>query len=392
MNIHIALLKLCCPSFHLLNEKNISKNTHKPVEIMTKRPANHESRQYIDEKSDKDKIVKNSPHGTTRSQYGWGTPFAPCKSAIVPGYGNIRIGVSSLNGVPGKHREMSTLITQYCKKFGALEHCNPYHRMGDETNWQHWHDYVHRAYPNFVYTIKANQFLTHSKMLEMDDDLASHIQTFFGDRCPVLKEHLGPVLIQLPPQFRMSKDHLDRIVAVAAKMPSGTRIAVEFRHRSWFCEEVYAVLRTIKWALVFTHNDDIGESPVVDTGASFFYARVHGICGKYMGDYGPEELTRFASIVKRFITKDDGEIDRSKEVFFFFNNNDTHIGGLTSSIVDSTCLAAKLTKLIKEGVTPTASATSVATPAAVPPSSPPKPTATTTATHAAVKEEIIELD
>ena len=315
---------------------------------MTKRPADHESRQYIDERSEKDKVVKNSPYGTTRGTFGWGTPFAPCKSAAVPNFPNIRIGISSLNGVPGKHREMSTLLPQYCKKFSALEHCNPYHRMGEEANWQQWHDYVHRSHPKFRYTVKANQFLTHTKMLEVDDDLQQHIETFFGNRCPMLKEHLGPVLIQLPPQFKLSGEHLDRIVAVAARMPTSTRIAVEFRHRSWFCEQVYDVLRRVKWALVFTHNDDIGESPVVDTGAGFMYARVHGICGKYMGDYGPEELTRFASIIQRFLTSSSGEVDHTKEVYFFFNNNDSHIGGLTSSVVDATCLATKLNELLNK--------------------------------------------
>ena len=305
--------------------------------------------QYIEEKSETDKIVRNSPYGTARVNYGWGTPFKPCMKCTINGFPNLWIGISSLNGVPCKGpREMPVMMQQYLKKFTALEHCNPYHRMNDPQSWMQWKGMVEKR-PEFVYTIKANQFLTHTKMLEMDDDTATHIENFFRDRCLLLQPHLGPVLIQLPPQFRMTLPHLERLKAVATRVSStGVKCAVEFRHRSWFCEEVYSVLREIKWTMVITHNEDVGESPIVDTGTNVMYVRLHGATGKYVGDYGPVLMKKWAELCVQFL-----QADGNRKIYFFLNNNDSHIGGLTSSIVDATCLAETVNSILAKNPTNT---------------------------------------
>lgn len=320
-------------------------------------------KQYIETRGENDpKIVKNSPYGTARNALGWGTPFQPAPKCTVDGYPNIHIGISSLNGVPGKDREMPKLMAQYVKKFQCLEHCYPYHRMCDPQQWDAWRAMVQKR-PEFVFTIKANQYLTHTRRLEMDADLATHIDNFFAQRVPLLGIHLGPVLVQLPPTFHKNDGHVERIRAVAARIPADVRIAVEFRHKSWFCDEVYDVLKELKWGLVVTHNEDIGESPFVITNPSFLYVRLHGAVSQYVGDYGPVLMLRWAEIIAKFVQEDP-----TRNVYFFLNNNESQIGGLTSSIVDASSLTQHLTKLLPKRSAVVSVATSQPSP---PKSSPP---------------------
>jgi uncharacterized protein YecE (DUF72 family) len=316
-------------------------------------------RQYIETRDDGElKVVKNSPYGSTRASLGWGTPFQQPLKCTIEGNSNIHIGISSLNGVPGKDREMQKLVAQYVKKFHCLEHCYPYHRMCDPQVWDSWRAMVQRR-PDFVFTIKANQYLTHTRRLELDADVATHIENFFVQRVPLLGPHLGPVLIQLPPNFQKTTDHMERIRSVAVRIPSTVRIAVEFRHKTWFCDEVYDLLREMRWSLVVTHNEDIGESPFVITNPSFLYVRLHGAVSQYVGDYGPVLMQRWAEIIAKFVLE-----DRSRHVYFFLNNNESQIGGLTSSVVDASCLAQNLRKILPPQGTTNASASPPATPAA----------------------------
>ena len=379
------------------------------------------------------KTIKNSPYGAgrCRSKFGWGDPFnhgpqvfpvhftfpepaPPCAVVAAatpltasespmdpstscassdsisaqPSDGRLAqvvtyVGASSLNGVPplpntkgGGDRSMSSLMRQYTKKFRVLEHCQPYHNVGDTDVWARW---AAMAPMNFKFTVKANNWMTHVRRLEYDEDMQKHIAAFFGDRCRQLGEKLGAVLIQLPPSFLKSEKNLKNLRLVAEAIASSYpflrgRIAVEFRDRSWNCEEVYSLLRELQWALVITHQHGKGFSPMVHTNSAVVYARLHGAAGLYEGDYGTTFLSRFAENLYEFIQqaadsrrhhsirseptsantmpqRDSRNADNEDtscgdstahrrhqhtDVYVFFNNNETHIGGLCSSVVDAT--------------------------------------------------------
>ena len=296
--------------------------------------------QKIVERTDGQMVVTNSPYGDKRAALGWGTIFAQPAKCFSPEHPNVLIGISSLNGVPGKKRDMTDLMQLYQKKFRVMEHCYPYHNMGEVKHWQGWKA---MAGKDFVYTVKASKFLTHDKLLEVDDDIRAHVTNFFETRCSALEPKLGPVLLQLPPTFRCLPSTLARIPVLAQLIPPHTKIAVEFRHPSWFNDDVYAVLRACRWALVATHNFDVGDSPVVDTGAGFMYARLHGSVGQYVGDYGREPMKKWAAIVRRFL--DANAANPAARAYVFLNNNESHIASLTSSIVDSTALAQEVFSL-----------------------------------------------
>jgi len=314
--------------------------------------------QTIEIRGENDKIVRNSPYGPSRASLGWGTPFQPPASCTIKEFPQLRIGTSSLNSIRGKDRDMERMLKQYMKKFSVLEHCNPYHRMGDEEHWAQWKAYVStRRDPPFVYTVKANQYLTHTRMLEVDDDTINHIDNFFAKRCSILGSQLWAVLIQLPPQFHMTIPHLERIRAVATRIaPTGVHCAIEFRHKSWYCEEVYAVLKDIRWTLVVTHNEDVGESPMVDTGTDLLYVRLHGAVERFCGDYGPAAMSRWAELIMRFLSGGP-----SRRVVFFLNNNESSANDLTSAVADGTFLANRIRELAKHPLPAAAASGPIAT-------------------------------
>nr|CCC93796.1 conserved hypothetical protein [Trypanosoma congolense IL3000] len=375
--------------------------------------------QRVVQRGAKDNVVVDSPYGSDRALYGWGDLFHRLRRAVVPGYPNIHIGVSSLNAVPGKDRRMKTLITQYQRKFNCVEHCYTFHNVGDEAMWDSWREFsllptqtpvsasssrrtsgqlrmsanrgstdgegivrkrgreshsgdatekveaslgydddndsavnCEQRPPPFMYAIKANRYLTHTRMLAMDEATEEHVMSFFAGRCTMLGRSLGPVLLQLPPQFAKTSEHMKRIELLAARLPKGIRVAVEFRHVSWYVEETWQLLRRIRWAQVVVryHDTPTGSVPV-DVGVPFMYVRLHGAIGLHVGDYGPTLLSLWAERIAEFVRgpcagMGGANQSEEREVFFFFNNSDSHVGGATSSVVDATFLAEKLQQLL----------------------------------------------
>ena len=91
--------------------------------------------------------------------------------------------------------------------------------------------------PGFVFAVKASRYLTHVKRLR---DLGQGLDRFYERIEPLVRSpKLGPVLWQLPPNFQRDDERL--AAALDACRPG--RHCFEFRHESWFADEVYALLR-----------------------------------------------------------------------------------------------------------------------------------------------------
>jgi uncharacterized protein YecE (DUF72 family) len=110
----------------------------------------------------------------------------------------------------------------------------------------------------FQFTLKAPELITHRQRLQNAD---AALATFL-DSARGLRRRLGPLLFQLPPQFR--KD-LPRLQAFLALLPPRRRVAFEFRHPSWFDDAVFAALRDHRVALCLADADDDLAVPVVAT-------------------------------------------------------------------------------------------------------------------------------
>ena len=120
----------------------------------------------------------------------------------------------------------------YSARFRTVEINNTFYRMPTEKTTSGW---LAQAPPDFTYTLKAPQRMTHiQKLKESEESLA-----MFVNAARILGGHLACLLFQLPPTFRCD---LDRLRGFLGAMPAGVRPAFEFRHDSWLNDDVYGLL------------------------------------------------------------------------------------------------------------------------------------------------------
>lgn len=152
----------------------------------------------------------------------------------------------------------------YAQHFRSVEINHSFYRMPTEKALLAWAGSVP---PGFRFALKANQRITHIKRLRGCEDL---LKQFLGT-ASVLNDgdHLGPVLVQLPPNFKFDSAVLEEFLALR---PTGFRFAFEARHPSWYAEETYALLRRHDTALCLAETED-QEPPDVLT-AGFTYLRL----------------------------------------------------------------------------------------------------------------------
>jgi uncharacterized protein YecE (DUF72 family) len=154
--------------------------------------------------------------------------------------------------------------------------------------------------PNFRFALKANQYITHIKRLK---DVEEALQRFFPTLQP-LGNQLGPVLFQLPPNAKADVPLLRDFLAL---LPRNFKAAFEFRHESWFSDEVYKALQDRNATLCVAENEKL-STPEVRT-ASYIYFRFR------RPSYSAEEVTKLAERVERCV--DDG-----LETYAFFKHEE----------------------------------------------------------------------
>ena len=159
----------------------------------------------------------------------------------------------------------------------------------------------------FQFAIKAHQTITHVKRLQ---DAGDFTKDFLRALQPLYDAgKLGPVLFQLPP---FSKCDVARLQDFLSPLPKAYRWAFEFRHESWFCQEVYAVLRAGNAALCLAESEKL-KTPEVQT-ADFSYLRLRN----------PEKLGSAAER-KKLLCLVTG-LARRGDVFAYFKHEDSPEG------------------------------------------------------------------
>lgn len=143
----------------------------------------------------------------------------------------------------------------YAERLPTVEINNTFYRMPNAAMLGKWAEQVPAG---FRFVIKAPQRITHQARLADCDDAVRAL----WDACGALGDKLGPILFQLPPYFR--KD-VERLRAFATTLPLGCRAVFEFRHQSWFDDEVYAVLREAACPLCVADTDDDRQPTLVAT-------------------------------------------------------------------------------------------------------------------------------
>lgn len=152
-------------------------------------------------------------------------------------------------GLPPKR-----MLAAYAAKLSTVEINNTFYRMPKASLLTGWAEQTPKT---FSFALKAPRRITHIGKLK---DTEAAVATLFELAAP-MGEQLGPILFQLPPFLR--KD-VGLLSAFCASLPTGMRATLEFRHSSWFCDEVYAALSVANVALCACEVD-----PEEGTGAPF---------------------------------------------------------------------------------------------------------------------------
>ncbi|WP_068469340.1 DUF72 domain-containing protein [Candidatus Protochlamydia phocaeensis] len=169
----------------------------------------------------------------------------------------------------------------YANHFKTVEVNSTFYRLPAATALQNWIEQV----PNdFIFSVKASQFITHSKKLK---DAAESTARFFDSIRP-LRKQLGPLLFQLPFAFKKNAERLEEFVRSLAEPFT---YAFEFRHPSWFADDIYEILHTRRLALCISEIN--GQCTPKEVTVPFTYIRLHGPHKAYQGSYSAQELEKW---------------------------------------------------------------------------------------------------
>ena len=193
------------------------------------------------------------------------------------------------------------MLPFYAERLNTTEINYTFHRIPAPKTIENWNK---QTPEEFRFALKAPQKITHwSKLRECADTMR-----YFHDVTSGLGEKLGPVLFQLPPTFK--KDVLVLADFVNC-LPTGARAAFEFRHDSWFGDDVWEVLRSRNVALCIAETEDLA-TPQIAT-ADYGYLRLR------REDYTGGDVERWTAFVREYQSW-------WSDAFIFFKHEEAGIG------------------------------------------------------------------
>ncbi len=197
------------------------------------------------------------------------------------------------------------MLQYYATQFNTVELNVTFYRIPKETTFRGWNK---NTPDNFVFSIKANRRLTHIKRLKCTDE---DIEPFFKAISP-LKEKIGVILWQLPPSLKKDTDRLNNILNLLTNY-TNYRHAFEFRHESWFDDEIYKLLNDYNCTLCFS---DWPIDIKIDFNFEFYYIRRHGAFddAPFARLYTEEEIEKDAILVAEKLRK-------GKDIYVYYNND-----------------------------------------------------------------------
>jgi len=174
-------------------------------------------------------------------------------------------------------------LSFYAEHFRTTEINNTFYRMPTAQLCEGWYPEVP---DDFRFTLKLTQRITHFKRLKNVDSEMD----FFLNSAACLKEKLGPILVQLPPNY---KKNIEVLEGFLEKFAHHAKLAFEFRHESWFDDELFAMLRkhNTAFGVVEKEEGEAGVTPREVTG-SFVYMRLR------KGEYSKDEMLDWARWIR----------------------------------------------------------------------------------------------
>jgi uncharacterized protein YecE (DUF72 family) len=249
----------------------------------------------------------------------------------------MRIGISGWTYTPWRGVFYPKGLTQRrelefaSRALNSIEINGSFYSLQRPSSYRAWYD---ATPPGFVFSVKGARFITHMKKLR---DVEAPLANFFASGVLALREKLGPILWQFPPNFGWNPERfsaffelLPRDTAEAAKLSRRhdekvkghvwtktdatrrLRHCVEIRHPTFLVPEFFELLRRHNIAFVFA--DTAGKWPYAEElTADFVYIRLHGAAQLYVSGYSDSELGWWAARIRRW--------RRGRDSFVYFDND-----------------------------------------------------------------------
>ncbi|HXW06197.1 MAG TPA: DUF72 domain-containing protein [Vicinamibacterales bacterium] len=194
----------------------------------------------------------------------------------------------------------SGMLAYYADRFPTVEINYTFYRIPNERLLAGW---AAQTPEHFTFTLKAPRRITHDSKLQRCEDLART----FCRTAATLGPRLAILLFQLPPTFRKDTGVLRSFVEL---LPEGTRAAFEFRHASWFDDEVFGILGGRNVALCIADSEKMSTPVEVTADYAYFRLRDEG--------YQEADLGRWASTIRT--------LPRAASAFVYFKHEEQGLG------------------------------------------------------------------
>jgi uncharacterized protein YecE (DUF72 family) len=190
----------------------------------------------------------------------------------------------------------------FADRFATVESNAAFYRLPDARTFAAW---AERTPPDFVMAVKASRYLTHIRRLAEPEEPVK----LLVERARELGSKLGPILVQLPPSMRAD---VGRLRATLGAFPPDWRVAVEFRHKSWWTDETRRALTEFGAALCLA--DRFGPISPIWRTTDWTYLRFHVGRATPLPCYGRQALATWVSRLKEHWTADE-------DAYVYFNND-----------------------------------------------------------------------
>ncbi|ADI73451.1 protein of unknown function DUF72 [Methanohalobium evestigatum Z-7303] len=192
-------------------------------------------------------------------------------------------------------------LSYYAERFNTVEVNSTFYNPIKPKTFSRWYN---ETPSNFKFTIKGYRVITHFKKLhDVEDDIKA-----FYERAAPLQHKLGCVLWQLPSNLHKNMELLEEFCKNLDKRKNNV---IEFRHVSWFTEDVQSLLQKYKIGYCIISSPELPE--IITVTSNILYMRFHGINNWYTEKYGKEKLKDYASKIKK---------TDAKKVYCYFNNDE----------------------------------------------------------------------
>ena len=215
------------------------------------------------------------------------------------------------------------------RKLSSIEINGTFYALQKPSTFQKWYSETPEG---FVFAVKAPQFITHILRVK---EVAEPVANFFASGLLCLKEKLGPILWQFPPNVKLKDDRFEKFLKLlpqdsksavetarahsermegrsftTAKGITRVRHAFEFRHPSFLNPDFLDLLRAHNVAFVFAHEGGKNAPYTEEATADFIYARLHGEGKKYAKGYSDREIEKWATKIQKW----------NKDAYVYFSN------------------------------------------------------------------------